>query len=402
MNIKQIMVASYPDELLHTWVEWNDTFLNNPCNGDSTMETLAGVDNSNARTRALEFHRLGLLKGRLTRTQSGLGGDRPHGLSLMGTNENPQSELGFIAYALGYRSNISEAEFRAMMPAFDSLCCVFLLNLGISYGDRQILYASIFDYILEQHQNHIEIPLTKEQQFCLAAGMFSTLYSDQAEELIDSFIADSPLDYLLYSNTKPPRRIAIPDFVAAFNTNLLDGTAYKPPRMHYYWIGTSGRPHGYFTRGYHSRSNFLRSIRKLEQESLKVGNNSPFSIVLSQEEHNVVADRLELISSVLTHYPELTTEWRNVMKSIYDGVLGSLASLQNRVGISTFPKIYYSHGVEPGADIEDQVFQIELTKPDELDKGIKMGDLLSTNGITGVIESIGEQDDGIILTVKKV
>ncbi len=96
----------YPDQLVsETWHEWVETIFSECPIGEHRnsrgFQQLVGIDNSNARTRASEAYRIGLLLHRVISERTGASGAMPKGWEYVCEDKSVLSRLGYLAYIIG-------------------------------------------------------------------------------------------------------------------------------------------------------------------------------------------------------------------------------------------------------------------------------------------------------------
>src|SRR5438034_9713835 len=90
----------YPNYICSIWKQWCETRLDRRSPQGTTFEELSRATTADTRTRALEYYRIGFLKGRLVHPRRGRGSGLPDGMRLLSNDETPISTLGYLAYGV--------------------------------------------------------------------------------------------------------------------------------------------------------------------------------------------------------------------------------------------------------------------------------------------------------------
>lgn len=361
----------YPDQLIsETWHEWVETiFSERPVSehrNSRGFQQLVGIENSNARTRASEAYRIGLLLHRVISERTGTSGAMPKGWEYVCEDKSVLSRLGYLAYIIG--KALSKEPNNA---AFKSALCVLYLIFALSIGteDSGITVSTILVYrrVVRCFRTEIgeaEFDLHKEEYGrWLAGAVFNTLDNSVTRpKLINEYINSDVITTLILEkqSDKSTQQVTAKKLKAR-----LDGKSSSMPELNeitrqkaaLFWAAPS---RGIFTNASEVGVELIDALIPIDRASMSEESKSVLDSVLvvdGTQEHQL----LENLNDLLSTRSETSTIWRILMEKLSKGVYSALSYLDDTGISSAKPTIFHLHGasdVPPGT----QTLEVDIIK----------------------------------------
>jgi len=330
MKIDEFILYTYADQLLKSfWVPWNEEIFNQmhpkAYNTPVGFQEIVGRNNSNNRTRATEFYRIGLLKGPLVNPKDGPRNIMPRGWELIQNDINIQTRLGYFSFVIGKTLSIDNY---IITNSFNAICALFALQMGLEYNGRFITYFALFEKLKLTFRKPIDIDESTWLRY-LAAGMFSTIKSNtHCNTLLSCYISGSPIKSLVLTWDDNTETVITQDSIKLVINDKNKSLTNITPKKHFlFWIGGEGSLRGIYSNASITNYNFIQRIAEIEWDSIAHNQKSPFTTLLNKNaltETPCVFEELNNISTVYTNLKETLTK---IMKDIYNGVNESLSIL---------------------------------------------------------------------------
>lgn len=386
--------SSYPDTLIcENWVPWSETALNQQHDASYTVskgfQNFVQAENADERTRAGELFNIGLLRGRLI---SERGGSMPYGWKLVQENQNVHTRLGYLAYIVG-KAICREISSPAIERAFNILCTIFTLQIGFKSEETFILTAALFNYLLDNFVPSTPRATLKWRRY-LAAAMFCTLETKQADALVNSYITGQSVNSLLLLFNDGADEIVEPDrLVRKIDENMSLGRLVQQ-KSSLYWIGEGKQ--GFYTRAALEGSELIRLIGEIERECLARSEENPFGMLLRPDNEDICV--LEQLDDILKLYPTARNEWRRLVKTLREGVTEALNFLE-RVEVPS-KRVFYGHDIET-ADFDEETLILEIERGN--DEIVPLyNEVIVLGKHEYVVQSIDDSGDRLTISVKRV
>jgi len=383
----------YPDRLISEhFVRYSDEVLSSQHDPMYTTATgfqdVQGGRSSDIRTRALELYDLGLLRGRLVNPQSAGGGDIPHGWSLVQSDEHVHTCLGYMAYAIGKAMKSGDTR-PVITHAFEALCTLFVIQLGVKHNGKLFLLSSLFLHVLESFSKPRDVQHRKWLRY-VAAAFFCTLHSaSHQDDLIEDFTSGSIIQSLMIikGNTET---IVTPRSLADLARNDYSLTDITPPKPSLFWIGDYSKrnPRGLFLVGARQGQALLEIAKEYDMHSLSSDQPSPFQGIADKPEEGDAGCILDELRSIVNGNPAAEREVNHLMQTLYEGVINGLRYLHNQ-SIRQSRRILYAHGVHQ--NVGAVTLNLEVPRGDCAAKP-ETGDAIIVNSVAYAVETVDESD----------
>lgn len=332
-------IYNYPEALLDTLCEWNDTILAGSLDRKATNFTDAiGATGSSDRSRAKEMYRIGLLRLELTKGEGGL--------DYIKAGKNAQSDLGFISSIITQARHVEDGD--SLKRAYSALCAIYSLLQSITIGQTEVSLNALIYRLNNIYPCPDDIDFIKWHRYVLSAFLCELKYREYLNTKNPATNPFPPIfeDTLTGKNTSPfsmsirtneskelklrktinsvsDVRDAIVDRVS-----LTDIFQQKMP-LFMFGNDTDVLPKGFYGMANKYFSVFLKAA--FEYEVSELSNPSRFKTLFDEE--STSSAKTDALKSIIYIFGQsenstLNTEFNKVMKTIYQGAKDALRILR--------------------------------------------------------------------------
>jgi len=395
-------IAFYPDTLIcEDWVDWSEQVLNQQHDSNYStprgFQDFIGSTNSNARTRAVELFRMGLLRGPLVNEQSGGRYVLPSGWDLVQHNQHVHTRLGYLAYCIG-KAKRDNPDLPKTERAFNTLCTLFALQSGFQFGDNYILLATLFNYLLDKFTPSLPKNSRQWRRY-LAAAMFCTLDCNDAEvsSMVIPYLAGQSINKLYIRFQNGSKLEVGPDELADKMDEEMSLSNLSQTKSSLYWIGELGdnELRGVYSKAILQGSALIRLFRDIERENISRGIENPFKVLLKPSSGDI--DILKQIYSIVELYPAAKDHWSKLMRTLYDGIIEALHFIEHAAEPSH--RVFYGHDIAE-TTIEDEELLLEVNNWDN-EATPQSGDVIVLGEEGFVVQSVDQSNDHLAISVRK-
>jgi hypothetical protein len=400
----------YPDQLIsETWHEWVETiFSERPASehrNSRGFQQLVGIENSNARTRASEAYRIGLLLHRVISERTGTSGAMPKGWEYVCEDKSVLSRLGYLAYIIG-KALSKEPNNATFKSALCVLYLIFALSIGTEESGITVSTILVYRRVVRCFRTEIgeaEFDLHKEEYGrWLAGAVFNTLDNSVARpKLINEYINSDVITTLILEkqSDKSTQQVTAKKLKAR-----LDGKSSSMPELNeitrqkaaLFWAAP-GR--GIFTNASEVGVELIDALIPIDRASMSQESKSVLDSVLvvdGTHEHQL----LENLNDLLSTRSETSTIWRILMEKLSKGVYSALSYLDDTGVSSAKPTIFHLHGasdVPPGT----QTLEVDIIK-EAIPIKPEIGTVVAVQDLQFKITSIEELDKSFSFTLEAI
>jgi hypothetical protein len=359
--MKFTLLQSYPDQLIReTFVDFSERVLSHKHDNALSIPTgfqkVLNSNSANDRSRALELFEIGLLRGLLVSSREGDRSSLPLGWSLIQSDQNVHTRLGYCSYAIGkaLRSPAS-TRYTYIDKAFSILCAIFLLQTGFEFNNRYILTLSVFRYLQKTFYPQIPGDISVAWDRKLASAMFSTLSnSEKRRELLVAYLSTSNISNLYLSDENGNITSVNRDVLLNGSINLNSVYPLKPPL---FFIGTGEEPRGLYTKAMQEGANLIECAERLERYSINNQTQNPFSAVIEKPRDIEGKCVLEILEDIFLSNG-MKEEWDSAMKTLSQGTIDALQFIEGD-RLDNITRVFFIHDPEiPIPASEEIVFEV--------------------------------------------
>lgn len=344
-------IYSYYETLLGIWNTWNDGILYGhfPEGANSFTEAL-GINTSDGRSRAKEIYRIGLLKKELTKGTSGL--------EYISKGNNIQSDLGYVSALISKAARLQRTS--AIDKALSSLCAIYAIIQPVKIDDLEFSINTLiqrFDEIYPCPQN---IDFRKWHRYLLSAFLCEISYREEKHYIPEEKIKDSKafLNFIIGQGECPSltirtnekngyqarKTIKSAKDVSDAILEKISLTNIIQQKSPLFILGDEKdeNPKGFYGMAIKHSGRFLRSCYEIEKVNIS---NSPFAVFYDEDtgdskKGNVLKGLAEIFEQ---QNDEVKSEYKQLMKSIYDGAVEALEILDYHPKSMHLPQNSQSH-----------------------------------------------------------
>ncbi len=361
--MKFTLLQSYPDQLIReTFVDFSERVLSHKHDDALSIPTgfqrVLNSNSANDRSRALELFEIGLLRGLLVSSREGDRSSLPLGWSLIQSDENVHTRLGYCSYAIGkaLQTPVS-TRYPYIDKAFSILCAIFLLQTGFEFNNRYILTLSVFRYLQKTFypQLPVGLPLSIIWDRKLASAMFSTLSnSEKRGELLGAYLSASNISNLYLSDENGNITSVSQDVLFNGSINLNSVYPLKPPL---FFIGAGEEPRGLYTKAMQEGAKLIECAERLERDSINNQTQNPFSAAIEKPRDIEGKCVLEILEDIFLSNG-MNKEWDSAMKTLSQGTIDALQFIEGD-RLDNNMKVFFVHDPEiPIPASEEIVFEV--------------------------------------------
>ena len=379
-------IYNYPETLLDTLCQWNDTILAGNLDNTATNFTDAvRATGSSDRSRAKEMYRIGLLCLELTKGEIGL--------DHIKAGKNAQSDLGFISSVITKAKQTKDSD--SLRLAYSALCSIYSLLQSVTIGQTEISLNALIYRLNNIFPCPDDIDFIKWHRYVLSAFLCELKYREYlySKNPVANPIPDVFEDTLTGKNTAPfsmsirtnefkelklRKTIQSASDVRDAISERVSLTDIFQQKMPLFMFGNDSDiiPKGYYGMANKYFSSFLRAAFEFE-----VSDSSRASIFEALfDEDSIASAKTDALKAIIDIFETATdttliTEYNRLMKTIYQGAKDALRVLNKdqKQGTSgqtmTIQTIYYGC---PGTGKSHQVK--DLTEGLDDEKIIKFDD----------------------------
>jgi len=415
-------IRKQPESLIEgDWVEWSEQFLsdqlsNEYANSDGFRKRLYDDRNKSKeaggpRSRALEFYRLGLLRGLLHKAPSR--DQIPHAWKLLQVDGVlPHSRLGILSYAVG--KALKTGHSKKVLDAFSALCTIYILQTGIGNDDRRYMQFSVFKHICDHFGPVPPSTNRREWERCIAAAMFSTLDNDDLRDnLIKSYQEDTPVTELVitYNSSSGTQSAKVIPSNIVSSVGKISSSELIPSRTANYWYASKSTL-GFCAHALRCGRPVLEEAAATERDALDANKDSPFGNMIRKPSDGEVPCVIDTAKNLICHNAGAKNKWESLMRTLYEGVLDSLEHLESHhiskdhaVTRTLYAYDPIATSAEDKNDETDHLpnsdrFEVAVNKSDCVAEP-KKGDVINISGRRFAIADVKHENDELILTVTR-
>ncbi len=330
----------YVDQLIQQhWVDWMEGPLSNVpsaenCDSQGFQKTL-GESGSGPRTRAGEAYKLGMLSGRIVKSQSS-GLHFPSGWKDVVAGKVPSTKLGYYAYIIGKSLRVNPDDAN-LQNALDCLACIQILHIGFVSDRRWYSTVLLFRYALQQFEDVKNGGATDDEKRYLAAAVFNTIESDQQALLLTPYIENNKIDSLVFNlNKKGFFRFTLLELSSIVERKKIKINDFNKAKAPLYW---SDKSRGIYTRASRSLGvSMLDELLIVDQKLAKEGQQNLLSETLEAIEKN--EDTLGIFANAdsnFSSYPDLYAKWQDLENELFSVTNSSV----EHSDLNGLPKVWF-------------------------------------------------------------
>ena len=332
-------IYNYPETLLDTLCQWNDTILVG--NLDNTATNFTGAvraTGSSDRSRAKEMYRIGLLCLELTKGESGL--------DHIKAGKNAQSDLGFISSIITKAKQADDKD--SLRLAYSALCSIYSLLQSVTIGCAEISVNALIYRLNNIFPCPDDIDFIKWHRYVLSAFLCELKYREYlhsknpAVNPFPSVFEDtltgkntSPFSMSIRTNEFKELKLrktiqSVSDVRDAITTRVSLTDIFQQ-KMPLFMFGNDSDliPKGFYGMANKYFSGFLKAA--FEFEVSDPNKPSKFEALFDEEsKKSAKTDALNAIIDIFETVSEksLITEYNRLMKTIYQGAKDALQILR--------------------------------------------------------------------------
>lgn len=321
MTVNSQFLYFYIDELIkHHWVDWLEGPLSAappPQHRDVRgFQRVIGDTKAGPRTRAGEAYQLGILTGRIVKPQVS-GASFPSGWQAVIDNQIPSTKLGFYSYVIG-KALRENPEDPNLVRALDCLASIFVLHIAFQNEGRWFNTALIFQFAYDQLANLLGRSLTNKEVRYLAAAVINTLDSDERKILLTPYIADQPIENLLFQlnngNTVHFELSELSDIVAEKRVGVNDFEKTKAA------LFGADPSRGIFMRATRSCGRqVIRELMTVDQKLAQSGEENLLEKTLGAIQSNHLNPGIfSVAEKAFADFPDLLREWQDLEAELFE------------------------------------------------------------------------------------
>lgn len=328
-------IYSYYETLLGIWNTWNDGILYGHFpNGASNFTDALGINTSDGRTRAKEIYRIGLLKRELTKGTNGL--------DYITEGNNIQSDLGYVSALISKAAKVKRNS--VIDKALSSLCAIYSIIQPVAIDDIEFSINTLIQRFNEIYPCPSNIDFRKWHRYILSAFFCEINYredihntaeekSKDSEEFVNFITRQGKCPSMTIRTNKKNgyqvrKTIKSTDDInnaIADNVSLTNIIQQKSPL---FILGDERdeNPKGFYGMGMKHHAKFLHCCYKIEEQDIR---NSPFSFFYDEDVNSGgKGNVLKGLEQIFEHQNnEVKSEYKQLMKTIYDGAIEALGIL---------------------------------------------------------------------------
>lgn len=332
-------IYNYPETLLDTLCQWNDTILAGNLDNTATNFTDAvRATGSSDRSRAKEMYRIGLLCLELTKGESGL--------DHIKAGKNAQSDLGFISSIITKAKQTKDID--TLRLAYSALCSIYSLLQSVTIGRTEISVNALIYRLNNIYPCPDDIDFIKWHRYVLSAFLCELKYREYlysknpAANPIPSVFEDTlsgkntaPFSMSIRTNEFKELKLrktiqSVADVRDAINTRVSLTDIFQQ-KMPLFMFGNDSDviPKGFYGMANKYFSAFLKAA--FEFEVSDTSRASRFEALFDEESKtSAKTDALNAIIDIFETVSEtsLITEYNRLMKTIYQGAKDALRILR--------------------------------------------------------------------------
>jgi len=339
MPINSQFLFFYVDELIQNhWVNWIEGPLSkkpssqfqNPRGFQLSLNDLS----AGPRTRAGEAYKLGMLTGRLVRSQEA-GSGLPHGWQSVMEGHLPITRLGYYAYIIGrgLRSAPKNTDFQ---KAIDCLACTQILHIGFKTNNRWYCTALLYRYVIEETEKALGRTLENDELRYLAAATINTLESKHSDLIIQPYSSNGQLKQMLFElENSTVKRFDIRQIQHIASGSLVGINDVKKRKAALFWADPE---RGIFSRAARSPGARLISSLMIRDRILAFeGKESLLATTLeainsNSENHGI----FENSDALFANYPDVYEDWESLENSLFAATNTAVKDIES----ATIPDIW--------------------------------------------------------------
>lgn len=366
-------IYNYPETLLDTLCQWNDTILAGNLDNTATNFTDAvRATGSSDRSRAKEMYRIGLLCLELTKGEIGL--------NHIKAGKNAQSDLGFISSIITKAKQVEDID--SLRLAYSALCSIYSLLQSVTIGRTEVSVNALIYRLNNIYPCPNDIDFIKWHRYVLSAFLCELKYREYlnsknpAANPIPSVFEDTlsgkntaPFSMSIRTNEFKELKLrktiqSVADVRDAIDTRVSLTDIFQQ-KMPLFMFGNDSDviPKGFYGMANKYFSAFLKAA--FEFEISDTSKPSRFDALFDEESKtSAKTDALKAIIEIFETVTDtsLITEYNKLMKTIYQGAKDALRILrqdsnQQQDGpANTLQKIYYGcPGTGKSRTIKDMI-----------------------------------------------
>ena len=317
---------NYYDTLLSQWVDWNNGLLKGIFSeAASNLTEALEADNSNERSRAKEFYRVGLLTHELTKGISAL--------NSMKEGENLQSRLGFIV-ALLYRAYSKNPSSYVLLKSVAAINAIFSVIQAIEIDDLSVSINTIAHRLLDSYP----LPNSRDRgewlRYLLSAFCCELKVATDSTEIKQFLLGKKQnITLRIIGNKGDGTRCTFNSSRDVENAirDRVSLTNIHHQKMPLFFVGSPKdvEPRGFYGLAVKYYDEFLLECYKIEAEDVE---NSPFKNLYADDEGPMCkkGEVIESIKTICCKNEHIRIKYQDIMKSIEEGAIEALTFLTDK------------------------------------------------------------------------
>ena len=317
---------NYYDTLLSQWVDWNEGLLKGIfTEGAGNLTEALDADNSNERSRAKEFYRVGLLTHELTKGISALNSVKE--------GENLQSRLGFIV-ALLYRAYAKNPSSDVLLKSVAAINAIFSVIQPIEIDDLPISINTIAYRLLDSYPLPDSRNLGEWLRYLLSAFCCELKVATDSTEIKQILLGKKRnITLRIIGNKGDETRCTFNSSKDVENAikNRVSLTNIHHQKMPLFLVGSPKdvEPRGFYGLAAKYYNGFLFECYKIEFIDVE---KSPFKDLYVDDEGptSKKGKVLETLKFICNQNEQIANKYQDIMKSIEEGSIEALMYMTDK------------------------------------------------------------------------
>lgn len=363
---------------------------------NSGFQVLLNAESADARTRTLEFLRLGFLKGRLISERGAQANDLPDGWSMLLSGESPISHDGALASVLGEALvATSDDGFKSRLRIGIALLGLgamlkWAMNIDGKIYSQLLIYQYVLDKCLEVAP-HLDYATRIELQRNVSQAVNNTLDStSHSSHLVADYLNNNPSPNLIVETQKPAATVRTD--IAQLVSESIAVTGLLPPietlKRHKasLYFGSESGLYG-AVAGDHG--GFLSDLVAIDRTEHLTNGRSLFEAVVLDDSGSSTSSFRKLDDTFLA-FSKVSEHWRKAMQHVYEVALEALAEIRptKASGPSSFYPEELTGELSTGVDLHVPIAKVPLLP--------RAGDLVVYGDSSFVVSAVSETPEGEI------
>jgi len=381
------------------WSDWASGVLSREVPDDlrnTGFQVLLNAESADARTRTLEFLRLGFLKGRLIPERGAQASDIPNGWRMLLSGESPISHDGALACVLGKAlvATSDDALKSRLRIGIAHLGLGAMLGWGMNFNGKVFSQLMIYQYVLDKClrvATHLDTSTRIKLQRNVSQAVNNTLDSTtHSSHLVADYLNDNPNPSLIVETQNPATTVR--KSIGHLVSETISVTGLMPPidtlKRHKASL-FFGSESGIYGAVAGDHAGFLSDVVEVDRSEHLTKGRSLFEAVALDDSQSISSIFLKLDDTFST-FSKVSQHWRKVMQHVYEVALEALAEIRPKKasGPSSFYPEEPTGELAAGVDLSVPIAKVPLLP--------RAGDLVVHGGSKFVVSAVCETTQGEI------